>query len=54
MKQLFDQGQRQLKWDDPVHSEAIDGWLQLIAEAVETGCLFFLRSVRPNSQSESL
>ena len=47
MKQLFDQGQKQLKWDDPVHSEAIDAWLQLIAEAVETGCLFFPRSVRP-------
>ena len=48
MKQLFDSGTKQLLWDDEVPDNARDGWIQLIAEAVETSSLCFPRAVRPD------
>ena len=51
MKQLFEstKGQSKLEWDDEIESTQLECWLKLIAEAVESGGLFFPRAVRPEN-----
>ena len=47
MKQLFEPEVGQLDWDKQVHGGAVEAWLHLIAEAVESESLIFPRSTRP-------